>query len=114
MNKLNEDLKNKLIPKNGNLHTYWYYKNWFGKKIKTFTVVCGCGCNRLLVAENGIRCVECGDFHSHNSFIKAKEKAKKAKHWDNGKIEQVPQPFLEQWKIWKMRRQIKSKIIINL
>lgn len=114
---INKDLKNKLIPKEGNLFTYWYCEYYNNKKIKIYTVVCKCGCKELIVVEKGIRCMGCQEFHSHNSFAKAREECRKAKYFNDGKIKQVPQPFIEQWKQWKIRadliRASKPKIITS-
>ena len=110
------------IPTDNDLHVYWHYKDWGGKKIKTYTVVCKCGNNKLLVHENGIRCIECQHFHTHDSFKKASDKARQAgrmegRHVKAG-IERIPQPFLQQQAIFNRRRallkqKVKSKIITS-
>lgn len=109
---LQQKINNKLIPKNDNLHVYWYAKEMFGKKVKTFTVVCSCGCNKLLVHENGIRCTDCQGFHSHMAFQEAKMKAERARMMDDGKIEQIPQPYIQKWMLQEAKKKamgIKTK-----
>ena len=68
-------------PKDNDLHVDWIRKydvltkRAVGPKI--YVAVCKCGSKKLLKAELGIRCMECGAFHSFDSFKKVLEKAKK-------------------------------------
>jgi hypothetical protein len=90
--------------KDNNLYVYWYKEG----PVKYFTVVCECGNNRLLIVENGIRCTKCGYFHTHDSFLKAKEKVNRCKMGRDA-TQQIPQPFIEQWKMWKRQRELRKK-----
>lgn len=99
-----QDYLNLNVPKNDDLHIYW----WNDKGIRKYVVVCSCGNKKLMVVEKGLRCHNCGKFHSHQAFLKAKEKVYKAVVNDSQggikkEIEQLPQPFLAQWKMWKIR-----------
>ena len=79
--KLVEQLKKLLVPKDDDLHVDWIRK--FNVKTqkaegpRIYIAVCKCGGKHLLKAENGIRCQDCGAFHTHESFVKVMIKAKK-------------------------------------
>lgn len=114
-------LKKLLIPKDDDLHVDWIRK--FNLKTgqpegqRIYIAVCKCGSKSLLKAEKGIRCQECGAFHTHDAFYRVMEKAKKMAlgNTTDSRILQVIED-----KLWKDKVQnrlikmglIKKKIIV--
>jgi len=93
-----------IITKDDDLHLKWYMK----EQMKYFTVVCACGNNRMLYHENGIRCHICGRFHSHENFLRMKNKARKEANNLRSLVEQIPQPLLHK-RIYGRPQQIIGK-----
>ena len=87
-----EDDKAKgLLPLEDQLEIRWFKAPNYSKKI--YTVVCGpCGNNKLLKAERGIRCHNCGVFHSYTSYNTMKLKLHRMAYMGDSLVEKVEQP----------------------
>jgi hypothetical protein len=85
-----EDQKANIFPKDGNLFIKWFEAN--GKKI--YTIVCGCENNHLLRTKGirGLRCINCGFFHSWKTWIELREKIHRIAYFNNGVIQKLKQP----------------------
>ena len=85
-----EDKLANIFPHTDRLEIKWFDVK--GKKY--FTICCECGCNKLLVVKliRGLRCTECGLFHSWLTWTLLREKVHKLASFNDGLITKIEQP----------------------
>jgi hypothetical protein len=101
IDSLQQQLRDNMVPQEDNLEPYWFFecdpKDGIVKK--TFTVVCGdCGNRYMLWVELGLRCSDCGAFHSHLTFLRVQREVQKASRSIHHAIQRLPQPYLNKYR----------------
>lgn len=83
------DEKENVLPQNDKLFIKWFMAG----KHKLYTIVCQCENNKLVRVPGvrGLRCHECGTFHSWDSWIKIRAEIHRIASFNDGLIEKINQ-----------------------